>query len=79
MEKSVKTRKVLAALGIAGAVAGGLALAAPANATGCAYGNGGWGGGGFCDSDYAPDGSYMHCESVYVMGFGGSNCFRVHP
>src|SRR6476619_6648188 len=37
------------------------------------------GGGGYCDSDYTPDGSYTHCETVYVMGFGGTNCYRVFP
>jgi hypothetical protein len=30
------------------------------------------------DTDYAPDGSYMHCETVYVLGFGGTNCFWRH-
>jgi hypothetical protein len=58
-----------------------MALASPAaNAQGCASGyGGGFGGGGYCDYDYAPDGSYMHCETVYVLGFGGTNCFRVYP
>lgn len=59
--------------------AGVLALAAPAQAEGCASGNGGWGGGGYCDTDYAPDGSYNHCVTVDVMGFGGSQCNRVYP
>lgn len=36
-------------------------------------------GGGFCDGMPAPDGTWMHCESVYVLGFGGTNCFRVRP
>lgn len=75
----MKTRKVLAALGIAGAVAGGLAVAAPASAEGCASGNGGWGGGGYCDGDYWPDGSYEHCVQVYVLGFGGASCNRIYP
>lgn len=26
-----------------------------------------------------PDGTWMHCETVYVLGFGGTNCFRVRP
>ena len=60
--------------------AGVLTLAAPAQAEGCASGSGGgYGGGGYCDSDYWPDGSYMHCVTVYVMGFGGSQCNRVYP
>ena len=76
----MKTRRVLAALGIAGAVAGGVALATPAQATGCASGyGGGFGGGGYCDFNYGADGSYTHCESVYVLGFGGQNCYRVFP
>lgn len=36
-------------------------------------------GGGFCDYPPAPDGTWIHCESVYVLGFGGTNCFRVKP
>ena len=75
----MKTRKVLAAAGITGAVAGGLALAAPANAEGCGNGYGMGNGGGYCDTDYWPDGSYMHCVTVSVMGFGGSQCNRVYP
>ena len=60
--------------------AGVLALAPPSQATGCASGSGGgYGGGGFCDGDIAPDGSYMHCESVYVLGFGGASCNRIYP
>ena len=50
----------------------------PGAAVGCGSGGRPWGGGGYCDSDYRPDGSYMHCEAVYVMGFGG-NCYRVSP
>lgn len=36
-------------------------------------------GGGFCDGMAAEDGTWMHCETVYVLGFGGTNCFRVRP
>ena len=43
---------------------GGLAVetvaASPAQAQ-CAYGGFGGFGGGFCDSDYWPDGSFNHC------------------
>lgn len=45
----------------------------------CSYG-GSWGnGGGFCDYSPNSDGTFMHCESVYVMGWGGQNCFLVRP
>lgn len=36
-------------------------------------------GGGFCDYPADADGTWMHCETVYVLGFGGTNCFRVRP
>jgi hypothetical protein len=52
---------------------------ATAHAEGCAAGGGGPGFGGYCDSDYWPDGSYMHCVKVYVLGFGGEQCNRVRP
>ena len=34
-------------------------------------------GGGWCDGPIQPDGRWLHCESVYVVGFGGTNCFMV--
>lgn len=74
--------KKLGASALAGTflAAGAIALAGPAAATGCGGGGaGGFGGGSYCDSDYRPDGSYNHCESVYVLGFGGWNCYRVYP
>jgi hypothetical protein len=61
--------------------AGGIVTAADADAMpgqcgqGYAFGS----GGGFCDGPQAPDGTWMHCETVYVLGFGGTNCFRVRP
>jgi len=58
--------------------AGVLALAAPAQAEGCASGNGGWGGGGYCDGPVDEFGTQYHCETVYVLGFGGTNCFWRH-
>ena len=36
-------------------------------------------GGGYCDNPAGADGTWIHCESVYVLGFGGQNCFRVRP
>ena len=52
------------------------AVAAPGQCgQGYAFGS----GGGFCDGPPAADGTWLHCESVYVLGFGGTNCFRVRP
>ena len=66
---------------LAALVGGGLAIAAPtqAHAEGCGdYGS--WvGGGGYCDKDYGPDGSYTHCVHVNVLGFGGQQCDRIYP
>jgi|GEM_PF-3213429 len=43
----------------------------------CAVGYGPLGnGGGFCDTDPWPDGSFMHWERVCVLGFCGENSFR---
>jgi hypothetical protein len=70
----VKTRIALlvAALG-----ASGLAFAAPANA-GCQAGWTPWGGGEICDGPVGPDGNFERCQSVGVLGFGGTNCFIVN-
>lgn len=77
----MKNNTVLASLAAVAAV-GSMLLASPeADALpgqcgqGFAFGS----GGGFCDGPAAPDGTWMHCETVYVMGFGGTNCFRVRP
>ncbi len=32
-----------------------------------------------CDYPPQADGSYIHCDAVYVFGFGGRNCYRVFP
>ena len=50
----------------------------PAHADGCAYGGFGGFGGGYCDTDYWPDGSFYHCVTVAVFGYG-STCNRVCP
>ncbi|MEU9806810.1 hypothetical protein [Mycobacterium sp. NPDC050853] len=73
-------RKLLATLGIAAALAAGsITLAGPAAAAPCGnvvvWGN----GGGVCESDFAPDGSFNRCDTVYVLGIGGTNCYRVYP
>jgi hypothetical protein len=74
-------KKLLSAATITGVfVAGAIGLAAPASADGpcggaIVLGN----GGGRCDYDHQPDGSFMRCDTVYVLGFGGTNCYRVPP
>jgi|SRR5271166_2049253 len=74
-------RRIVIALSAAALSAGGIALAAPP-ARACSAGNGGWtpwGGGSYCDDNAYPDGSYDHCVSVTVLGFGGTQCNRVCP
>lgn len=73
--------KLVSAATIAGVlVAGGIGLAAPASAdvpcgAAVVLGN----GGGRCDYDHAADGSFTRCDTVYVLGIGGTNCYRVYP
>lgn len=63
-----------AALAVAGIVA-----AAPAAAQPCmgpnavVFGN----GGGRCDYPPDADGSFVRCDTVFVLGIGGTNCYRV--
>lgn len=74
-------KKLVSAVTLTGAlVAGGIGLAGPASAGGpcggaVVLGN----GGGRCDYDQGSDGSFMRCDTVYVLGFGGTNCYRVYP
>ena len=74
-------RRVLALTGLGALAAAGLITAQPAQAmpgqcgSAIVFGS----GGGFCDGPPAPDGTWLHCETVYVLGFGGTNCFRVKP
>ncbi len=66
------------ALTVGALVAGGIALAAPANA-GCQSGWTPWGGGQICDGPIAPDGSFQRCQTVGVLGFGGTlPCFTLN-
>jgi hypothetical protein len=57
--------------------AGSIALAAPVSA----QRQGGWTlwVGEYCDGYTCEDGSYDHCVSVTVLGFGGTQCNRVCP
>lgn len=78
----VQIKKMITLAGAAAVMAfGGLAVetinASPAQAQ-CGFGGFGGFGGGFCDTDYWPDGSYNHCFSVAAFGYGGS-CNRVCP
>ena len=61
--------------------ASGLALASAPEASACANvvnGSGGaLGNGGGVTESCLPDGSKYHCESVYVLGMGGQNCFVI--
>lgn len=60
---------------------GGIAAAAPASAQPCmgpnavVFGH----GGGRCDYPPDADGSFIRCDTVYVFGIGGTNCYRVPP
>ncbi|CAJ1501224.1 hypothetical protein MU0083_002630 [[Mycobacterium] kokjensenii] len=73
-----KTVAMIAAPGFV-ALALTLAPAASANPGNCA-GGGGWPGFGMrCTSLPYADGSYDQCDRVNVLGFGGTNCYRVYP
>ena len=67
----------VAALCGLGAIATQQAPEASANPCGGAVVSGS--GGSQCDGPMAADGSFERCTSVYVLGFGGWNCFRVFP
>ena len=78
-----KVRRLLAAIGVGGCVAaaalGIITPKAEAVPGQCGQGFAFGSGGGWCDSMPAADGTWTHCETVYVLGFGGTNCFRVRP
>jgi hypothetical protein len=70
--------KTLIALAVGAMAASGIALAAPANA-GCQSGWTPWGGGQICDGPINVDGNFQRCQTVGVLGFGGSvPCFTVN-
>lgn len=74
-------KKAGTAIVIPGLAALALTVAPPALANpGYCSGGGGWGGfGSRCSSAPYPDGSYDQCDQVNVLGFGGTNCYRVYP
>ena len=84
-ERNIRPRRwrrrlaVSAALIVLTGTAIGFATRADAAPGQCGQGYAFGSGGGFCDGPPAPDGTWLHCESVYVLGFGGTNCFRVRP
>lgn len=69
---------VSTALTVAALAVGAIALAAPVSSQ-CQGGWTPWGGGEYCDGYIYEDGSYDHCVSVTVLGFGGTQCNRVCP
>ena len=72
-------KKLIGALAGSTIIAAGLAFAAPAQAAPCGGGMALGNGGSQCDSEPYADGSFDRCVSVYVLGFGGWNCYRVYP
>ena len=75
---TVRIAAISGAAALVGSAA--VAFAAPASAMpNCQGGNTPWGGGTFCDSQSYSDGSYDHCATVNVLGFGGTQCGRVCP
>ncbi len=70
----IGTVAVLLPLGSAALVAAGPAAAQPCGSA-VVFGN----GGGRCDSPPGPDGSFTRCDTVYVLGIGGTNCYQVPP
>jgi hypothetical protein len=70
--------RALVVVAVSGLIAGGIALAAPANA-GCQSGWTPWGGGEICDGPIAPDGSFQRCQAFGVFGLGGTlPCFTAN-
>lgn len=76
-------KRFLALMGAGALIAAGAIAAtepeAHASPGQCGQGFGFGSGGGFCDGPMQPDGTFHHCETVYVLGFGGTNCFFVRP
>jgi hypothetical protein len=71
---------IIVAATLAALTTGGIALASPATAQMPCSNATVWGnGGGRCDSGQAADGSFTRCDTVYVLGIGGTNCYRVDP
>lgn len=76
-----KLRKAGTVIAITGLTSLALTLAPAASADpGYCSSGGAWGAfGARCSSAPYPDGSYDQCDQVNVLGFGGTNCYRVYP
>ena len=73
----MKKMKGTAIVGAAIAATWGVMIvSAPTASANCGSGGAFGSGGGYCDT-YLPNGDIYHCESVYVLGFGGQNCFLI--
>lgn len=83
-------RRALAAIGLGAILTAGIITAAAAPAanaapntpapTGCMSGyGGGFGGHRTCDSAIESDGWFTRCVETHVLGFGGTQCYRVDP
>lgn len=74
-------RAYLAVFGIAGTIVGAAVVSTSPPAAACSNvvngGGGGLGNGGSVQESCLPNGDKYHCETVYVLGFGGTNCFVI--
>jgi hypothetical protein len=89
VNKHTAIQRIVAGAAVSAALAlSGLALSATAGASpygpdmssggNCGSGGGMGSGGGYCDGPVDEFGNQYHCESVYVLGIGGQNCFWRH-
>nr|WP_197420245.1 hypothetical protein [Mycobacterium sp. NAZ190054] len=69
----------MAAGAAAALITSGLIAAGPVSAQPCVGPNAvvAGHGGGRCDYPPGPDGSFVRCDTVYVFGIGGTNCYPV--
>ncbi|MGE0215859.1 CDGP domain-containing protein [Mycolicibacterium sp.] len=75
-------RETIVGVGAAALLTAGVLTAAPASANQPCVGPNAviaGHGGGRCDYPPGPDGSFTRCDTVYVFGIGGTNCYQVPP
>lgn len=74
-------KKIIGSVLVGAGVAAGVALTQAPSASACSNvvnGSGGaLGNGGGVQESCLPNGDKYHCETVYVLGFGGTNCFVI--